>query len=80
MLFCTQALQERVFIWAAYIQVLEIGQVGKAGGSKRQNYSFYAHSQKEAAFGDATLMIRALQQAPKHAGYSNVSNRVHSSM
>lgn len=52
--------------------MLEVGQVGKAGGLEGQTYSFFAHSQKEAAFGDASGVVEALQQAAKHAGLLNV--------
>lgn len=55
------------------MQVLELGQVGKAGTAQGQNYSFYAHSQREAPFGDAAGIVKALQHAAKHAGHMNVS-------
>lgn len=55
------------------LQVVELGQVGKAGRALGQNYSFYAHSQREAPFGDATGIRKALQHAAKHAGNLNVS-------
>ncbi len=49
--------------YALDMQVLEIGQVGRAGSVSGQNYSFFAHSQKAPAFGDATAVLHALQQA-----------------
>ena len=49
------------------MQVLEIGQVGKAGVATGRNYSFHAHSQREAPFGTAASLVKALQQAAKHA-------------
>ena len=63
------------------MQVLEIGQVGKAGAAAGQNYSFYAHSQREAPFGDAASVVKALQHAAKHANkhasYLNVSSSLY---
>ncbi|DBA90918.1 TPA: hypothetical protein ACH3X1_016125 [Trebouxia sp. C0004] len=44
-------------------QVLEIGQVGRAGLPDEQQFSFYAHSQQAPAFGDPTTLLEALQQA-----------------
>ncbi|DBA69331.1 TPA: hypothetical protein ACH3X2_012908 [Trebouxia sp. C0005] len=44
-------------------QVLEIGQVGRAGGPEAQAFSFYAHSQQAPAFGDPATLLEALQQA-----------------
>lgn len=55
------------------MQVLELGQVGKAGAVQEQNYTFYAHSQRAAPFGDAAGIVKALQHAAKHAGHPNVS-------
>lgn len=46
-----------------YEQVLEIGQVGRAGGPEAQAFSFYAHSQQAPAFGDPATLLEALQQA-----------------
>ena len=59
---------------ARVMQVLEVGQVGKAGATPGQNYSFYAHSQTEASFGDAASLVKALQQAAKHANHFKVSS------
>lgn len=44
-------------------QVLEIGQVGRAGWPDGQNFSFFAHSQQAPAFGDPSPLIQALQRA-----------------
>lgn len=54
--------------------MVEVGQVGKAGGTKGQNYSFYTHAQREGPFGDAATLVEALQKAAKHAGHLNVSS------
>ena len=66
---------------ARFMQVLEVGQVGKAGAARGQNFSFYAHSQRNAPFGDAASLVKALQQAAKHAAehasHLNVSNSLY---
>ena len=54
--------------------MLEIGQVGKAGGETEQIYCFYAHSQKEATFGDTGDMIKAMQKANRRSGASVRNN------
>ena len=65
----------------SFMQVLEVGQVGKAGAAHGQNYSFYAHSQREAPFGDAATLVKALQHAAKHAAkhvsHLNVSSSLY---
>ena len=54
------------------MQVLEIGQVGQAGSSSGQTYSFYAHSQKAPAFGDSAALVAALQQGSQQTRHLQV--------
>ena len=53
-------------------QVLEIGQVGRAGWPDAQDFSFYAHSQQAPAFGDPTTLLEALQQAAQQTTEAKV--------
>ena len=47
----------------AALQVLEIGQVGRAGSGTDSNFTFYSHAMKTGGYGDAGEMVQALQQA-----------------
>jgi len=54
-------------------QVLEIGQVGRAGWPEAQNFSFFAHSQQAPAFGDPTTLLEALQRVAQQTTEMKVS-------
>lgn len=53
-------------------QVLEIGQVGRAGWPEAQDFSFFAHSQQAPAFGDPRTLLEALQQAAQQTTEAKV--------
>jgi len=54
-------------------QVMEIGQVGRAGLPDAQMFTFYAHSQQAPAFGDPSTLLQALQQASQSTTEVKVS-------